>query len=172
MFGFTTAYNQKAMTTMARALRKTVRKKHSCRMKIFGGIILLLILLLSIPLDGEQLVIDTSKVITWLAGLIMIIVLIFEDRLNGYVARKRNLKGMDKSNTSFEEEFFISETEVGKTEWKYGSILELVETDAYFVFIYDYSHAQVYDKSSLSGGTVEAFRAFISEKTGKPLRRI
>ena len=34
-FTFETAYNQKAMTTMARALRKTVRKKHSRRSRIF-----------------------------------------------------------------------------------------------------------------------------------------
>lgn len=35
-FTFETTYNQKAMTTMARALRKTVRKKHSRRSHIFG----------------------------------------------------------------------------------------------------------------------------------------
>ena len=42
---FETTYNQKAMTTMARALRKTVRKKHSRRSQILGWLITVLALL-------------------------------------------------------------------------------------------------------------------------------
>ena len=37
----------------------------------------------------------------------------------------------------------------------------------YFVFIYSANHAQVYDKSNISGGTAEEFCTFIEEKTGK-----
>ena len=38
-----------------------------------------------------------------------------------------------------------------------------------FVFIFSISHAQVYDKSGLTGGTVEEFREFIQRKTEKEI---
>lgn len=62
---------------------------------------------------------------------------------------------------------FISETEVGKSEFAYNKIAMIAETDRYFVFVFSASHAQVYDKSNLSGGSVSEFREFIIERTGK-----
>ena len=41
-FTFETSYNQKALTTMARALRKTVRKKRSRRSHILGWIVMIM----------------------------------------------------------------------------------------------------------------------------------
>ena len=41
-FTFQTKYNQKAMKTMARGLRKTLRKKRNLRSRIFGFIICIL----------------------------------------------------------------------------------------------------------------------------------
>lgn len=40
----------------------------------------------------------------------------------------------------------------------------IAETKDYFVFIFSPSHAQVYDKSNLPGGTAEEFSSFIKEK--------
>jgi hypothetical protein len=40
------------------------------------------------------------------------------------------------------------------------------------VFIFSHSHAQLYDKSSLQGGTEERFRTFLEEVTGKKVRRV
>ena len=41
-FTFVTDYNQKAMTTMARVLRKTIRKKRNLRSHIFGWVVIVL----------------------------------------------------------------------------------------------------------------------------------
>lgn len=41
-FTFQTIYNQKELTTMARALRKTLRKKKSRRSHVFGWIAVIL----------------------------------------------------------------------------------------------------------------------------------
>jgi len=38
-FRFETVYNQKAFTSMAKALRKTIRKKRSKRSHIFGWMV-------------------------------------------------------------------------------------------------------------------------------------
>ena len=53
-FTFETVYNQKAVTAMARALRKTLRKKKSRRSHIFGWIILVIAVLLTLPLGDKD----------------------------------------------------------------------------------------------------------------------
>jgi len=162
-FVFETDYDSKAMTAMAKGLRKTVRKKHSRRSHIFGWIVIALGLLLSWP-SGE---IRASDVLLWLAIVVMVGALLFEDRLNGYFARKKMLPGTAHSKAIFTEEGYRSETRMGNTEWKYENITAMAELPDYFVFLFSKNHAQVYDKRTLTGGTAEEFRAFMREKTGK-----
>ena len=102
----------------------------------------------------------------------MALTLLFEDKLNGYIARKRMLPGMDKSLVTFKEESYLSETAVGKTEFYYNNINTIAETDEYFVFIFNQNHAQIYDKNGLKKGTIEGFRDFIIQKTEKEIQRI
>lgn len=169
-FIFETKYDQKGITTMAKALRKTIRKKRSRRSHIFGIIIILCAILLSLPEKGEAFVITGNLVITWVA--VMAVTLLFEDKLNGYIARKRMLPGMDKSLVTFKEDSYLSETAVGKTEFYYNNINTIAETDEYFVFIFNQNHAQIYDKKGTKEGTIEGFRAFITQKTEKEIQRI
>jgi len=171
-FIFETNYDQKGITAMAKALRKTIRKKRSKRSHIFGAIIILCAILLSLPEKGEAFVITVNLVVTWIAVVVMVFTLLFEDRINGYIARRRMLPGMDKSIVTFKEESYLSETAVGKTEFYYNNIHTLVESDDYFVFIFNQSHAQIYDKKGLKEGSLEGFRNFITEKTGKEIQRI
>ena len=143
-FRFETQYTAKTMAVMARALRKTIRKKRSRR----------------------------STVITLAAAAVILFALLFEDRINGYVASKQLLPGMEKAVTVFSEGGFTSTTDVGTTEWKYDKIAMLAETAGFFVFIFSASHAQLYDKQHLQGGTAEEFRHFIEQQTGKPVQQI
>ena len=171
-FIFETNYDQKGITTMAKALRKTIRKKRSKRSHIFGIIIILCAIMLSLPEKGEAFVITGSLVVTWIAVVVMAITLLFEDKINGYIARKRMLTGMEKSIVTFKEESYLSETAVGKTEFYYNNIHTLAESDEYFVFIFNQNHAQIYDKNGLKEGSLEEFKKFITEKTGKEMQRI
>jgi len=171
-FKFETAYNQEAITVMAKALRKTVRKKRSHRSHIFGVLVIILALLLTLPLGGKAFVLDFKTIITWLVAVILCFTLIFEDKINGYVARKRMLPGLEKAIVTFNEEGYRSETELGSSEFKYGSIMLLAETADYFVFVFSQSHAQVYDKKSIAGGTIEEFRTFIQNATGKEIQNV
>ncbi len=171
-YTFETTYNQKTLSVMAKCIRKTVRKSHSKRSHIFGWIILALALLLSFSSGDEGFVITTNKVITWVAALAILIALVFEDKINGYFAKKRLLKGTENATSTFDTEnteSFVSETKVGKSEFYYDKILIICETDGYFVFVFSNSHAQIYDKNNLLGATADEFRKFISKVTNKSI---
>ena len=171
-FTFETQYNAKTMAVMAKALRKTIRKKHSRRSHIFGVIVVIFAILLTLPLGDKEFVLDFRTIITWLVSAVLIFVLLFEDKINGYIARKRMLPGLYKSFVTFSADSYYSETEIGNSEFKYNNIISLAETADYFVFIFSQSHAQVYDKKSISGGTIEEFREFIKGVTGKEIQKI
>ena len=169
-YTFETLYNQEALTIMAKCLRKTVRRKKSKRSHFFGWIVVILAVILSVASDAESFAIDFKKVITWATALAIVVSFIFEDWLNGYFAKKRMLKGTEKSTSTFDTEIataFISETAIGKSEFSYDKVAQIAETERYFVFIFSENHAQVYDKVSISGGTVDEFREFISKVTNK-----
>lgn len=171
-FTFETTYNQKALTAMAKGIRKTARKKRTKRSHIFGWIVIALAILLTLADIKDSIEFTANRIITLVAALVIFIVLLFEDKINGYVARKRLLPGTEKSKVAFTEGGFYSETEAGKSEWNYDRILMLAETKDYFIFVFSSSHAQVYDKNNISGGTVDEFRKFICETTGKEIATI
>lgn len=171
-FAFDTVYDQKAVTAMARGLRKTIRKKRSRRSHILGWILIAMDLLLTLPRNGEPLVIDGRTVVTWAAGLFVLIALLFEDKLNAWFARRRMMPGTNRAASVFTEESYSSETAAGTTQWKYDNIREVAEDKNYFIFVFDQRYAQVYDKRTLTGGSAEEFRVFIRQKTGKKVQRI
>lgn len=171
-FVFETVYDRKALAAMCKALRKTVRRKHSRRSHIFGWIVMILGLLLTLPLGNENYEITGKNIFTWVILLVMFLVLLFEDQLNGFIAKKRMLKGTEKGTVTFLEEEFISETEVGTTHWNYDRILILAEDRRYITFVFSQNHAQCYDKLGLKEGELDAFRNFIEGVTNKKIAKI
>ena len=171
-FRFETRYDQKGLTVMARALRKTIRKKWSRRSHIFGWcIVVLAILLIAIQrLLGEPWTFrDTLNLGVC---VILIAILFTEDRVNAFAAKKKMLPGTSSAKSVFREEGYTSATEAASTEFHYETVQQVCETAEYFVFLFSRQHGQIYDKATLSGGTVEEFRTFITEKTGKPIAYI
>lgn len=171
-FKFETAYDQKAVTIMAKVLRKTARKKRSRRSRVFGIIVVILAILLALPLGDETTVFEFKTVVTWGVVAVLVLVLIFEDQINGYIARKRMLPGLDKAVATFTADGYHSETPLGSSQFLYENITSLAETDEYFVFLFGKNHAQIYDKRSISGGTIEEFREFISNIIGKEIEKV
>lgn len=172
-FEVQTSYDQKTTTAMAKALRKTVRKKRSRRSRIFGFLLLAVCFLLAFvtnegvgfPSSGRQ----------WLnigVALVLLAVLIGEDQLNGYFVRKRILPGTQDVTVTFEKDQFVSSTQVGTSSFFYDRVQELVDTGRYIVFVFSKNHAQAYDKSRISGGTPEEFVSFLEETTGKKTIKI
>ena len=171
-FTFQTVYDQKALQTMARALRKTVRKKHSRRSHIFGWIVAVLGLVLSLLPGEDGFAVTGKSVLTWLVVAVMVSALIWEDQLNGYLAGKRALPGTKHTTSTFDEEGYTSTNTAGETRWSYANIQAVAETATYFIFILNVNHAQVYQKENMTGGTAGEFRAFLEEKLGKPVEQI
>ena len=117
---FETTYDKKALKTMARIVRKTVRKKHSRRVHILGWIVAVLGILMLLPLGEGNIVIDFRKIVTGLAVVVIAVTILFEDRLNGHFAfifGKNHAQLFDKSHmVGCVDEFrtFIKE-KTGKT---------------------------------------------------------
>lgn len=168
-FRFETTYDQKGLTAMARALRKTIRKKHSRRSHIFGWCVVgLAILLIAIQrmLEEPWTVRDTLNLGV---GVILAVILLTEDQVNAFFAKKKMLPGTSSAKCVFTEEGYTSATEAAVTEFHYETVQQVCETADYFVLLLGRQYGQIYDKASLTGGTVEDFRTFIAEKTGKPV---
>ena len=164
LFSFETDYDMNTFISMARALRMTIRKKHSKRSHIFGwGVVVLGIAFIFL---GDVRVLH----ITAIAAIAL--ALIFEDRLNAWVAMKRMLKGMEKARSDFYEDRYVSVTDIGTTEWNYDRIKAIAEDKDYFIFIFSESHTQAYDKRKMSGGTDLDFREFLMQKIGLNVLRI
>lgn len=171
-FIFETEYNQRALTTMARGLRKTIRRKRNIRSRVIGFLTAVLGASVNFARAANGAVFDTRSVVTWLAILVLGIVFIWEDSINGYTARRRLMPGTEKASSIFHEDMFTSTTEVGRTEWNYDKILFVAETADYFVFIFSTNYAQVYDKSAILGGSLNEFRRFMERVTGKTIQKI
>ena len=76
-----TAYNQEALSIMAKVIRKTARKKRSKRSHVLGVIICIFALLLTLPLGDKEFVLDFRTIITWIVVAILFFTLIFEDKI-------------------------------------------------------------------------------------------
>ena len=157
-FSFKTDYDMTTFTAMARAIRKTVGKKRSRRSHIFGAAVVVLGIAASL-LWGP-------KPLTIAAIALIILVFIFENRINAFFAMKRMLPGMGQARTDFYEDKYTSATDIGTTEWHYDKIKHIAEDKDFFIFFFSKSHVQAYDKSRMYGGIDADFKAFIEEKTG------
>ncbi len=171
-FTFVTEHNQAAMTAMAKALRKTLRKQSSRRVRVFGwAIVAAQLFFLLVPPKGIW-VMNINTVLNLVILVIMLAVLLFEDYLNGYIARRRLLSGVRSGTTVFTEDGYAFQCDVAQSEWKYDAIQQVVDTGAYFVLAFSANHAQVYAKAGLQDASPEEFAAFLERKIGKPVKKL
>ena len=126
-------------------------------------------LFLTLPLGNENYEVTGKNIFTWVLLGVMFLVLLFEDHLNGFIAKKRMLKGTEQGTVTFLPDEFVSETAVGTTHWNYEKIALIAEDKRYITFIFSFNHAQCYDKQGLKEGTIDAFREFIQKTTGKEI---
>ena len=172
-FHFTTVYDQACLTAMAKALRKTVRRRHSRRTSVFGWAIVLFVIALWLPIVTGRRSADFGDWISLLAAAMVAFVLLREDRLNAALAAKRMLPTSRKAEATFTESGYRSVTEAATTEWNYENIplAAICEVGDYIVFALNKTLAQAYDKRSLTGGSIEEFYSFIEKKTGETVEK-
>lgn len=171
-FTFNTQYSGKILTDMSKVMRKTARKKKSRRSMIFGIAVIILALLLIIPSENQPFVLDAKTILNISAVLIILFSLAFQDKLNGYFAGKKILRNANICQSVFTSENYINTTDAAQTKFEYKNIEYIGETENCFVFILDKTYAQAFDKNTLSGGSLEDFRQFITQITDKTIQKI
>ncbi len=171
MFTLHTEYNAATLAVLAKALRRTLRKKKNRITRIFGWVVCALALLLIYD-DFKNNTVMLHTALTGAAVTIMALTLLFEDKINGYFASKRLLPITASGDTTFEEDSYTSVTPGGQTTWKYENVEAICENDRYIVFVIGKSHGQLYDKTTLQGGSVEEFVSFICRRCSLKIVKI
>ena len=72
----------RSMTVASRAMRKVLRRKRSILWAIFDWSVFFINALLLIPFDGEPFTLDAGTVISLLVEVMLLSVLLFQDRFN------------------------------------------------------------------------------------------
>lgn len=162
----------RSMTVAARAMRKVLRRKRSILWAIFGWTVFFINALLLIPFDGEPFTLDASTVISLLVEVMLLSVLLFQDRINGMIACKNALAGAKEYHVAFGEDSYTVVTAATTSTFRYELIDALAESQDYMILLMKKHYAQPLDKRTLTGGTVEECKRFLEEKTGKTFRRV
>ena len=161
------------MTIAARAMRRVLRRKRSIIWAIFGWSVFLFNALLLIPFDGEPFALDVRTVTSLLVEVMLLLsVLLFQDRFIGVIARKNTLAGTKEYHVAFGEDSYTVVTAATTSTFRYELIDALAESQDYIILLMKKRYVQPLDKRTLTGGTVEEFKRFLEEKTGKTFRRV
>ena len=92
--------------------------------------------------------------------------------LNGMIARKNALAGTKEYHVAFGGDSYTVVTAATTSTFRYELIDAMAESQDYIIFLMKKRYAQPLDKRTLTGGTVEEFKRFLEEKTGKTFRRV
>ena len=103
-------------------MRKVLQRKSSILWAIFGWSVFFINALLLIPFDGEPFTLDASTVISLLVEVMLLSVLLFQDRFNGMIACKNTLAGTKDYHIVFGEESYTVITEVTTSTFRYELI--------------------------------------------------
>ena len=173
-FHFTTVYDHACLTAMAKALRKTVRRRHSRRTHLLGYLLIAVVLLLWLPIFTGRRNADFGDIVSLITIIVVSLVLWKEDSLNAALAGKRMLPTSQRAEATFTETGYRNVTEAATTEWTYENmtLAAICDVGNYVVFALNKTLAQAYDKRTLTGGSIEDFYRFLEEKTGKSVERI
>ena len=167
-FAFHTTYDQKALTAMARAIRKTVGAKRNRIFHLYAYIVIGL--LLAALWLSWGIVWQTVLHCVTIAALLVLGWK--EDALNAYFARRKALPGMHFSDTIFYPDHYLTKTAAAGSKWQYDKIVALAETENYLVFVLGKNHALAIEKATLEGGSLSEFHHFIEEKSGRGIQNI
>ena len=162
----------RSMAIASRAMRRVLRRKRSIIWAIFDWSVFFINALLLIPFDGEPFTLDVTTVTALLAEVMLLSVLLFQDRFIGMIARKNTLAGTKEYHVAFGEDSYTVVAAVTTSTFRYELIDALAESQDYIIFLMKKRYAQPLDKRTLIGGTVEEFKRFLEEKTGKDFRRV
>lgn len=163
-----TEYNQKALTAMARAVRKTVRAKKSRRVRVYSWVI--------IGISLVSFALSLGSIWTRVANGFVIVGLLLimwkEDAINGFFAKRKALPGSDAIDVAFYPDYYLVNTVAAESKWQYDKIVALAESRDYILFVIGDNHAMAMEKATLEGGSIPEFCRFIEEMSGQKIQDI
>lgn len=125
----------RSMTVAARAMRRVLRRKRNIIWAIFGWSVFLFNALLLIPFDGEPFALDVRTVTSLLVEVMLLSVLLFQDRFNGMIARKNALAGTKEYHVAFGEDSYTVVTAATTSTFRYELLDALAESQDYIIFL-------------------------------------
>ena len=154
-------YDWKAMTVMAKAIRRGLQEEQDKKSKIIGWIFVVL----------TAAILAFSGKFGWMQIVALILVacfaayLIWQDTVNGYLALKKLPVNMRTGKWLFREDGYFSDTEAGESDYSYENIFMIVESQGYMILVFHEGTAHIIDISTIQGGTADDFRRLLRKKT-------
>lgn len=170
MFTVEQTYDLATLTALCRASRKTVRRVWRVFRVVFWVILAAGTLLFAAMLALQLY--EPDDIVMPISLAVLLLLMIFEDKLNAWVTQRRMLPGTAHSTTVFADDVYTVTTDTTETKYQYENITSLCETDRYFIFFLGKRHGQVFDKQGFRQGDPDAFRVWLGQKTGKTVQTI
>ena len=100
------------------------------------------------------------------------IYLIWQDKVNGYLAMKRLPENLRSGKWLFREDGYFSDTEAGESDYSYESIFMMVESQGYMILVFHDGKAHIIDMSTIQGGNDGDFRRLLRKKTSLTIQTL
>ena len=160
-FTFDLNYDWKAMTAMAKAVRKGLQEEQDKKSKLIGWIFVVLTALILV-FSGKT---GWMQAVGGLLVVVFAAYLVWQDRINGLLAMWKLPAKMRKGSWLFREDGYFSDTEAGESDYSYEKIFAIVETVGYIVLVFHNGQAQILDVNTIKGGSLSDFRRMLRRKT-------
>lgn len=170
MFEIEQTYDLAGLTVFCRAQRKLMRPAWRVVRGVIWGVFALSAALCVYLAATGPLEADDWKLL--LALFVLLGFLLFEDKLNAWVAKRQMVPGTAHATTVFADDAYTVTTEKTQTRWEYGNITALCESERYFICFLGKKHGQLFDKQGFRQGEPDAFRTFLEQKTGKTFQKV
>lgn len=164
-----TVIGGKELAALSRGTRKAMHKRRSIIVQILAVMIMALNLLFA---WASWRVGDSRWWLNGVLALFLLVIIVWEDRLNGRFRARHVLQDAREVTASFGPDGYTSTSRATDSSFTYDQIRTVCETSEYFLFYLDRNLGQIYRKDGFTKGTAMAFREFISRKTGLTVRNI
>lgn len=164
-----TTLDRRAMTALAKATRKTLRRGRNGPVRLLAWLVVILESFLTATyIQGGA----SGWHINLLLGLIMLTCILAEDLVNGLTFLRQTPADRREVNAAFQDDGYTLRTQAGEEWWPYRQIQAAVETKDYLILILDRRHGQVYDKKGSAWGTLEELRTLLQKRTGLKIQTV
>ena len=121
-----TTLDRKAMTTLARITRRTLRRGRNGPVRMLAWFVVVLETFLTwVYIRGGQ----GGWPVNMLLAVIMLACILTEDQVNGMVSLRQILPASREVNATFRDSGYVHRAQSGESWWPYHQIRAVVETE-------------------------------------------